>query len=61
MQKKHKKLYNYSDVLDKIIRNKFKIVKQKIVKHEFPFISEKIGDYYHIYEKIMNQEDKEDV
>ncbi len=59
--KKHKKLYNYSDVLDKIIRNKFKMVKQKIVKHEFPFISEKIGDYYHIYEKIMNQEDKEDV
>ena len=37
--KKHKKMFNYSDSLDRIIKYKFKSVRQKILRREFPFIS----------------------
>ena len=54
-------MFNYSDSLDRIIKYKFKSVRQKILRREFPFISEKIADYYHVYEKIIEQEEQEDV
>lgn len=54
--KKHKKIFNYSEILDGIIKNKFKIVKQKIIQREFPFCHESIFDFYKKYE-LMCQED----
>ena len=59
--KKHKKLFNYSESLDTIIKRKFKIIKQKIINQEFPFIHDEIIKYYKEYEKIINQEETENV
>lgn len=54
--KKHKKIFNYSETLDGIIKNKFKTVKQKIIQKEFPFCHESILEFYKKYE-LMGQED----
>lgn len=47
--KKHKKIYNYSDDLDKVIKINFNKVKKLIEKKEFPFNHETIEELYKRY------------
>lgn len=49
--KKHKKLFNYSEELDEVIKYNFKKVKNKIEKKEFPFSHELIETLYKEYLK----------
>ena len=49
--KKHKKIYNYSEELDEVVRYNFKKVKNKIEKKDFPFSHELIESLYKEYLK----------
>lgn len=49
--KKHRKLFNYSDDLNEVIKYNFKKVKEKIINHEFPFSHEIIDEMYKKYLK----------
>ena len=47
--KKHKKLFNYSEELDEVIRYNFNKIKKKIENKEFPFSHEEIDELYKQY------------
>ncbi|MDY2889865.1 MAG: DUF402 domain-containing protein [Candidatus Caccosoma sp.] len=51
--KKHKKIFNYSDELDEVIKYNFKKVKELIEKKEFPFNHEVVDE---LYKKYLLQE-----
>lgn len=57
--KKHKKMLKYSDDLDKVIKKKFKEIKNKIINRQFPFEHNIVYEYYKKYEKLVKaQEEK---
>ncbi len=51
--KKHKKIFNYSDELDEVIKYNFKKVKELIEKKEFPFNHDLVDE---LYKKYLLQE-----
>lgn len=51
--KKHKKVFNYSDELDEVIKYNFKKVKELIEKKEFPFNHNLVDE---LYKKYLLQE-----
>lgn len=51
--KKHKKIFNYSDELDEVIKYNSKIVKELIEKKEFPFNHDLVDE---LYKKYLLQE-----
>ena len=51
--KKHKKVFNYSDELDEVIKYNFKKVKELIEKKEFPFNHDLVDE---LYKKYLLQE-----
>lgn len=53
----HKKKYNYSDEIDKILRFNINQIRQFMSNNEFPFNDEIINKYY---EEFVNKTKKED-
>lgn len=51
----HKKLYRYSDDIDKILRYNTKEIEEKMRKNEFPFIDDEINNYY---KKFLEMKEK---
>ena len=51
--KKHKKLYNYSEDLDEVIKYNFNKVRKMIENKEFPFSHDVVDE---LYKKFLNQE-----
>ena len=51
--KKHKKIYNYSDDLDEVIKYNFNKVRQMIENKEFPFSHDVVDE---LYKKFLSKE-----
>ena len=49
--KYHKKIMNYSDDLDLVLKNELSILIEKVRNNEVPFTKEVIDNYYKVYKK----------
>ena len=48
----HKKIMNYSDDIDKILKQELTILINKVREKEYPFNKETIENYYKLYKKV---------
>ena len=54
----HKKIFNYSEEIDTILRYNTKEIEEKMKKCEFPFDDEKIKHYYDLFLEMKNAKGK---
>lgn len=47
----HRKIFNYSNEIDSILKYNIKKIQEKMKKAEFPFIDESIKNYYETFSK----------
>ncbi len=52
--KYHKKIMNYSDDLDKVVKHELSVLIEKKKVNDFPFNSENIQKYYDMYKNILD-------
>lgn len=55
----HKKKYNYSDELDRVIKNANEYAKGLMKKNDFPFSDEKMKEYYQLFLTLKEKQEKE--
>ena len=51
----HKKIMNYSDDIDKILKQELTILINKVREKEYPFNKETIENYYKLYKKVTTK------
>ena len=54
----HRKKYNYSDDIDKILRFNIEEIRKFMQKGNFPFVDEKIKEYYDAFLNSIKKEEK---
>ena len=55
---RHKKLYNYSDDLDVVLKYQTKEIVKKMENHEWPFDDSRIKHYYDKFLETLNKDNK---
>ena len=55
----HRKKYNYSEELNKVIRGANEVAKHLMEKDEFPFSDEKMKEYYEKFLTLKEHQEKE--
>ena len=52
----HTKIMNYSDDLDKVLKNELSILIDKVRKQDIPFVKETIDMYHKMYKQTKKDE-----